>query len=116
MAGAVPASRPGRLRILVYVSNAYDNDVTEIDGATDTVLSTIPVGHGPAGVDDDPATQTVYVSRPRLSELTVVDPVSLVGNVAGNGVSIVAPPRTRGGAATVPQPSRLKQELSRAGR
>jgi YVTN family beta-propeller protein len=38
----------------IYVSNQYDSTVSVIDGATNTVIATIPVGLGPWGGGGQP--------------------------------------------------------------
>ena len=58
----------------VYVSNWYDNDVSVIDGATNTVTDTVNVGtSGAAGVAVNPATNTVYVLNSGDSDMYVID-------------------------------------------
>ena len=56
---------PGRHT--VYVGNGVDNAVSVIDGSTNTVTATVPVGNPSSvgislfGVAVDPDTHTVYV-------------------------------------------------------
>ena len=44
-----------------------------IDGATNTVTATIPVGSKPIGVGVDPSTHTVYVANESDSTVSVID-------------------------------------------
>ncbi len=57
----------------VYVTDYYDGTVSVIDGATNTVTATIPVGSGPDGVGVDPATDTVYVTNFNDGTVSVID-------------------------------------------
>ena len=56
-----------------YVSNQADNTVSVIDGATNTVTATIPVGTGPIGVAVNPSTNTVYVANSPAGTLSVIN-------------------------------------------
>lgn len=47
---------------VVYVSNEDSHDVTVIDGATNTVTATIPVGQRPRGIRTSPDGRTLYVA------------------------------------------------------
>ena len=47
----------------IYVCNYGDKTVSVLDGSTNTVLATVPVGDGPAGIAVNPATNRVYVSN-----------------------------------------------------
>jgi YVTN family beta-propeller protein len=47
----------------VYVSNKYDNNVSVIDTATNTVTTTIPVGNEPLGIAVTPDGTKVYVAN-----------------------------------------------------
>ena len=47
---------------IVYVANIVDGTVSVIDGATRTVIATVPVGQTPYRVAVDPGTHTVYVT------------------------------------------------------
>ena len=52
--GAAPAS--ASTACTVYVANTYDGSVSVIDGVTNSVTATIPVGAGPFGVAACPST------------------------------------------------------------
>src|SRR6478735_3186981 len=47
---------------LVYVSNERSGDVTIIDGATNEVLATVPVGKRPRGIHCSPDGKQVYIA------------------------------------------------------
>src|SRR5438034_3254218 len=55
-----PGSNSGPPR--VYVTNEASGDVTVIDAGTDRVISTIPVGKRPRGIQVSPNGETVYVA------------------------------------------------------
>ncbi|MGH9171821.1 MAG: fibronectin type III domain-containing protein [Acidimicrobiales bacterium] len=65
---AVDASRD-----IVYVANQSSNDVSVIDGTTDTVVATIPVGTSPLGVGVDEPSDTVYVSNQQSGTVSVIN-------------------------------------------
>src|SRR5215470_19316372 len=55
---------------LVFVSNERSGDVTVIDGATDSVVGTFPVGKRPRGIHATPDGQRVFVTlsgSPRMA-------------------------------------------------
>src|ERR1041385_550996 len=55
---------------LVFVSNERSGDVTVIDGATDTVVETFPVGKRPRGIHAAPDGRRVFVTlsgSPRMA-------------------------------------------------
>jgi YVTN family beta-propeller protein len=58
----------------VYVSNEKSGDVTVIDGSSNQVLATIPVGKRPRGIHASPDGKTVYVA---LSGTPVAAPPQL---------------------------------------
>ncbi|MGD0115689.1 MAG: YncE family protein [Dehalococcoidia bacterium] len=45
----------------IYVANYDTDNVSVIDGATNTVVATVPVGHGPSELAVNPATNRIYV-------------------------------------------------------
>src|SRR6476646_9672764 len=57
-AGVLRAESPS---YLVFVSNERSGDVTVIDGATDTVVGTFPVGKRPRGIHATPDGRRVFV-------------------------------------------------------
>jgi YVTN family beta-propeller protein len=76
---AGPASvltQAGQAATRAYVTNNFDNTVTVIDVATNTVAATIPVGPGPAGIAMSPDGRRVFVANTR-------------GGPDGNSVSVI---------------------------
>ena len=47
----------------VYVCNQDDGTVSVLDGSTNTVLATVPVGTEPDGIAVNPTTNRVYVAN-----------------------------------------------------
>jgi YVTN family beta-propeller protein len=45
----------------IYVSNLNSNNVSVIDGSTNTVITTVVVGNSPSGIAVNPTTNLVYV-------------------------------------------------------
>jgi YVTN family beta-propeller protein len=67
LAAATRAESPS---YLVFVSNERSGDVTVIDGATDTVVETFPVGKRPRGIHAAPDGRRVFVTlsgSPRMA-------------------------------------------------
>jgi len=58
---------------MVYVTNHKDNTTSVIDGSTDKVVKTIPVGHYPIGVAVNPKTNMVYVTNHKDNTTSVID-------------------------------------------
>src|SRR5215471_17876399 len=66
----VAATRAQSPSYLVFVSNERSGDVTVIDGATDSVVGTFPVGKRPRGIHATPDAQRVFVTlsgSPRMA-------------------------------------------------
>jgi YVTN family beta-propeller protein len=57
------------------VSNFEDDTVSVIDGSTDTVLTTIPVGDGPWGVVVNTNTNRIYVANYLEDTVTVISDI-----------------------------------------
>lgn len=53
----------------IYVANAKSNNISVIDGATDSVIETIPVGGSPSGVAVDSQTNFIYVANAGISQI-----------------------------------------------
>lgn len=77
----VPAHTPAPNKIavdsaanLIYVGNEASNDVTIIDGAVRTVLTTLPVGGSPSALLVDPMKCNVYVANFSSGAVTVIQP------------------------------------------
>src|SRR5262245_46909312 len=67
LVAAVRAESPN---YLVFVSNERSGDVTVIDGATDSVVGTFPVGKRPRGIHATPDGRRVFVTlsgSPRMA-------------------------------------------------
>jgi YVTN family beta-propeller protein len=56
-----------------YITNQGSNNVTVINTATNTVVTTIPVGNDPAGVTVTADGKTVYVANLNDNSLSVID-------------------------------------------
>ena len=77
----------------IYVANFNDNTVSVINGATNAVIDTIPVGINPAGVDVNPLTNRIYVGNLNSDDVSVIDGTTntVIATVpAGDGASGVA--------------------------
>src|SRR5213592_5105690 len=87
---AVPrAESPG---YLVFVSNERSGDVTVIDGATDSVISTFPVGKRPRGIHATPDGQRVFVTlsgSPRVAP--GVDENRAPADKGADGLGVIDP-------------------------
>jgi YVTN family beta-propeller protein len=55
------------------VANETDGTVSVIDGDTNTVTATIPVGSFPFGVAADPGTKTIYVTNSGDNTVSVIN-------------------------------------------
>jgi len=105
----------------IYVANQFGNDVSVIDGATNTGIDTdgnagngitrIPVGSGPIGVVANPATNRVYVANQFSSNVSVIDgatdtEIDTDGNPA-NGITRIAVGSGPVGVAVNPTTNRI---------
>jgi YVTN family beta-propeller protein len=57
----------------IYVANWGSDNVSVIDGATNTVAATIPVGSGPVGVGVNTITNRIYVANWGSDNVSVID-------------------------------------------
>jgi YVTN family beta-propeller protein len=88
----------------IYVANVDSNDVSVIDGATNTEIDTdgnsangitrIPVGAAPAGVVANPTTNRIYVTNQNSNDVSVIDgatntEIDTDGNAA-NGITRIS--------------------------
>ena len=55
------------------MANYNDNSVSVINGSTNSVLTTIPVGNSPRGISVNPSTNMVYVANFNDNNVTVID-------------------------------------------
>ncbi len=56
-----------------YITNSFDNNVSVIDTATDTVIASVDVGIYPEGVAVNPAGTKVYVTNHNTNNISVID-------------------------------------------
>ncbi len=61
---------------LVYVTNPASHRVTVIDGASNKVITTVPVGKAPNGIAVNPATNSIYVTNNGERSVSVIDGTS----------------------------------------
>jgi YVTN family beta-propeller protein len=73
----------------IYVPNLYSNNVTVIDGATNTT-TTVAVGGGPAVVAVNPVTNKIYVVNEFSSNVTVIDGATDTTTTVAAGTSPIA--------------------------
>src|SRR3990172_10119030 len=73
----------------LYVVNQGSNDVTVIDGATNSVITTIPVGTSPSGAEFVGSVNRLYVLNQGSSDISVIDPTT---NTVIQTISGVATP------------------------
>ena len=57
----------------IYVANSWSNNLTVIDGSTDTIVATVPAGAAPYAVAVNPSTNKIYVANKNSGTITVVD-------------------------------------------
>ena len=57
----------------LYVANEGPDTVSVIDTATNTVVTTVPVGDRPQGVAVNPAGTRVYVANNYANSVSVID-------------------------------------------
>jgi len=57
----------------IYVTNREGNNVSVIDGSTEAVVQTVPVGLSPHGLAVNPTTHRVYVANLASGDVSVID-------------------------------------------
>ncbi|HEX3822581.1 MAG TPA: hypothetical protein VHW45_19775 [Candidatus Sulfotelmatobacter sp.] len=72
---------PGRIAVnqttnRIYVTNLNSNNVSVIDGESDTVIATVPVGMSPSDVGINSVTNLVYVASSLANSVSVIDGTS----------------------------------------
>src|SRR4051812_46129711 len=75
---------------VVYVSNERSGDVTVIDGGTDEVIATLPVGKRPRGIHCSPDGERVYVAlsgSPRMGP--GVDHARAPADKSADGIGVI---------------------------
>ena len=98
----------------IYVVNVGGNNVSVIDGATNAVDATVPVGSGPVGVGVNPATNRIYVTcsmEPVSDDVSVIDgatdtEIDTDGNPA-NGITRIPVGAEPQGVAVNPATNRI---------
>jgi len=60
----------------IYVANYNSNNVSVIDGASNTVVATVATGSNPEQMALNPSTNRVYVTNPGSNNLSVIDGAS----------------------------------------
>lgn len=60
----------------IYVPNTGDDTLSVIDGATNSVVATIPVGKSPCAVGTDSLSKLTYVANVNSNDVTVIDTVT----------------------------------------
>ena len=60
----------------IYVTNRGNNTVSVINGRTNKVVTTVPVGDDPFAVAANPHTNTAYVANDRSRTVSVLAPCS----------------------------------------
>jgi len=90
----------------VYVTNEGTDNVSVIDGATNAVTATVPVGIHPWGIAFNPTTNRVYVTN------NADDTVSVIGDSPSGPTSKPTPPST---ATPTPRPVGAADFPSRSG-
>ena len=58
---------------IIYVTNIGDNTVSVINGNTNTMVQTIPVGYGPVGIGVNPTTNAIYVANFGSNTVSVIN-------------------------------------------
>src|ERR1051326_5089269 len=77
---------------LVFVSNERSGDVTVIDGATDSVVGTFPVGKRPRGIHATPDGRRVFVTlsgSPRMAP--GLDEIRAPADKRADGLAVIDP-------------------------
>ena len=71
----------------IYVANYASNDVTVLDGTSDSVIATLKAGEHPQAIALNPATHMIYVANTHSNTVTVVDGTSNMVVATLNGGS-----------------------------
>ena len=79
----------------VYVTNSFDNTVSVIAVASNTVTATIPVGASPSGIAAAPNGNSVYVSNSADNTVSVIASNNTVSSTVPVGAAAVRDRRTR---------------------
>jgi YVTN family beta-propeller protein len=60
----------------IYVANSGNDSVSVLDGASNTLVSTVPVGRLPCAAGVNPMTNRVYISSVNSNDVSVIDGVT----------------------------------------
>jgi len=60
----------------IYTVNFYDQSLSVIDGATDSVVTTVYAGYRPHAIDFNPATNLIYTSSGLSNNIHIIDGTS----------------------------------------
>ena len=79
----------------VYCANGESDNVTVIDGATDSVITTITVGGGPSAFAWNPIQNRTYVANYWSNTVSVIRDSIIIGieeesSKAQNAISLIA--------------------------
>jgi YVTN family beta-propeller protein len=58
----------------VYLANTGADTVSVLDGRTNTVTATVPVGSAPVNIAVNPNTKTIYVTNESGNSVSVLTP------------------------------------------
>jgi YVTN family beta-propeller protein len=58
---------------MIYIVNTHANNVSVIDGRTNTVAATVPADKGPWAVAVNPVNNMIYVANRLSDKVTVID-------------------------------------------
>ncbi len=89
-------------KVLAYVANLTSSNVSVIDTATDTVITTVSVGSFPQGVAVTPDGSKVYVANSNSDDVSVID--TATNTVSPTTISVGTGPQ---GVAVTPDGSKV---------
>jgi len=75
----------------IYVTNSGSNNVTVIDGQTDAIVSTVPVGTFPIAVAVDPKTNFIYVANNGDSQASIQGNVTVINGTTNTTTTLTDP-------------------------
>src|SRR5260370_34568936 len=84
----------------IYVANYWGNDVSVIDGQSNTLTATVPAGTHPVAIAVNPVTGKIYVANQNSNNMNVID-----GADANNATVTVADANAMGPIAIAVNPA-----------
>ena len=75
----------------IYVANSQSNNLSVIDGATNSVTATIPVGTSPSGVAVESQTNFIYVANAGNSQSGNPGNVTVINGTTNATANAVGP-------------------------